>query len=136
MRMILPGFLLLYCAITDIRRREIDLIPVIIFAVFAVICMIFGYKVSINSSLMGAFVGLILILLSILSKGVLGLGDGVLFTVIGLYVGYEKSIELLLLSLLLSAGYSVVILIKERNINKEYPFVPFILAAYSIMLFK
>lgn len=136
MRTILPGILLMYSAYTDIRRREIDIIPVFVFAVLGFGCMSFGYKVSVYSSLAGAMLGLFLVWLSILSKGVLGLGDGVLFIVLGLYLGHEKSVELLLLSLLLSAIYSVVVLIRERNINKEYPFVPFILAAYLMIFMK
>lgn len=133
MRIVLPGILLLYCAFTDILRREIDLIPLGIFAVLGVFCLIFGRDVSYISGLLGAGIGGIMVLLSVLSQGELGLGDGVLLIVLGLYLGVERNIELLILSLFLSAICSIALLIKGGTLKREYPFVPFIFTAYAIM---
>lgn len=84
--------------------------------------------------LSGMAVGMILIVISILSRGEIGIGDGALFLVSGLLFGLYENGVLLFLSLLFAAFVSGVLLVAGR-VRRTYalPFAPFVFAGYGVM---
>lgn len=135
MRYFLPEILLLHAAFTDIREREISGAMLLLFGIFGMICAIFGRAVDIPDTLFGAAIGGIMMAISYLTGGELGMGDGMLLAVTGLFLGLRQNIVLLAGALFLSALFSIVLLIKGKKIKQEYPFVPFLFVVYSAMLF-
>ncbi len=133
MRYFLPEILLLHAAYTDMRTRDISGVILIIFGALGVICTVFGRAVGVTDACFGAAIGLIMIFISIMTRGELGMGDGMLIAVTGLFLGIRDNIALLSGALLLSAVFSVVLLITGRKLKQEYPFVPFLLLTYSAM---
>ena len=72
-----------------------------------------------------------LLLLSCLSRGAIGRGDGYLLCVAGVYLGIAGTLSLLSGALFLCAIWSLLLLaIKKAGKKTEIPFVPFLLAAY------
>ncbi len=135
MRTILPGILLLYTALTDIKERTISGIALIIFTLAGIFCMCLGRSLNPLDSVMGALIGVFLIMVSLCSKGELGMGDALLLLVTGIFLGFEQNLTLLLSALVMSSLFSLLLLIKERNMKKEYPFVPFLFLSYILILF-
>jgi leader peptidase (prepilin peptidase)/N-methyltransferase len=83
----------------------------------------------------GAALGIILILLALVSGQMLGIGDGVIFVITGIFLGFWGNMELFLLSLWMAGILALFLLIiKKRGRKYQIPFVPFILGAYVIML--
>lgn len=85
-------------------------------------------------SLAGVILGIALILLSKVTDGSIGMGDGIVFCLTGMVLGLAGNFSLLCTSLLLSGILSIV-LVCARVVkrNDSIPFVPFILLAYGGM---
>lgn len=128
---------LIVMAVYDIRRREIQpwcsAAAAVLLAVRQIYLITQG-EVAVYAAFWGTAIGILLILLSILTSGEIGMGDGVLFLISGLLLGiYENSI-LLFLSLLLTAIVSGVLIVIKRVGRKDtLPFAPFVLAGYGVM---
>ena len=137
LRFIFPGIMLLISAYTDIKERVIYSEVVVVFLAGALVLGALPGAEGLPSLLMGAGLGLLMAVASVLSRGKLGMGDSLLFIVLGLYLGFEINLTLLMFSLLLSSFYSMGLMVLKRapgGLKFEYPFSPFIFAAYLIMI--
>ena len=73
---------------------------------------------------------------SVISKGQVGIGDGIVLTVAGGMLGGSESVEVFILSLLLVFIFSCIGLsIKKLSRKSALPFVPFYFAAYGSCIF-
>lgn len=81
------------------------------------------------SSIFGMLLGGGMFLLAhFLSRGGVGMGDVKLFAVTGWYMGGSSIMALVFLTALVSAFYSIVMLIlKKIKLKEEIPFAPFVL---------
>ncbi len=84
----------------------------------------------------GVFVGVMLLFCALVTRGNIGMGDGLLLCITGLYLGFEKNLTLALGGLLLCGCCSAILLLTGR-VNKKtgIPFAPFLLGAYLGGLF-
>lgn len=82
------------------------------------------------SSLLGLSLGGILFLLAhFISRGGVGMGDVKLFAVIGAYVGGGNIMTVVFLTVMVSAVYSIIMLVRKKiKLKEEIPFAPFALA--------
>ena len=88
------------------------------------------------SCIMGACVGAFLLLLGKITKEGIGYGDGITFMLSGMLLGFRKNVLLLCVSLLLSAVFSIVLLVvKKGNRKTTFPFIPCVLIADVIVMF-
>lgn len=136
---VLCGLALL--AADDIRRRQINVIFLLALSIFIFLCHLILGSRSLFDIAAGASVGAFLLLLSAVTKGRIGVGDGLLFLlVIGPAAGFVATLQVLFLATLLS-GLSAALLLAGRRILKkeqaeEVPFVPFVLAAFiAVVIF-
>ena len=83
----------------------------------------------------GAVPGALLLILSLLSGGKIGEGDGVCLLICGLYTGFTKTILIAEIALLSAAAAGTVLLLtKRRRADDRLPFVPFLAAASTLIL--
>lgn len=80
----------------------------------------------------GAFIGVILLMLSKMTEGAVGPGDGMLFFITGIYLGFWKNVMLLWGSLLLCSCWGIGLLAVRQikwtaGKRTEIPFLPFVL---------
>lgn len=80
----------------------------------------------------GAFIGVILLMLSKMTEGAVGPGDGMLFFITGIYLGFWKNVMLLWGSLLLCSCWGIGLLAVRQikwtaGKRIEIPFLPFVL---------
>lgn len=80
----------------------------------------------------GAFIGVILLILSKMTEGAVGPGDGMLFFITGIYLGFWKNVMLLWGSLLLCSCWGIGLLAVRQikwtaGKRTEIPFLPFVL---------
>lgn len=82
------------------------------------------------SSFLGLFAGGgMLLLVYFISKGGVGMGDVKLLGTVGSYVGISSIMPVAFLTVLVSAFYSIaLLLLKKISLKEEIPFAPFVLA--------
>lgn len=125
------------CSLEDVKYRRLTVIYILMFGIVGVILHMFAPVCSIYSILWGMLLGIVLILISIATRGSLGLGDGILLVVTGVYLGGYENLQLFLYGLLLSALCSLGLLVLKRKKRKdEIAFVPFLLLSYFLLLFR
>jgi leader peptidase (prepilin peptidase)/N-methyltransferase len=82
----------------------------------------------------GAAVGVAVMLLSMVTKGSIGMGDGIILLCTGAVAGFEKNMELFFSALILCGMCGLfLVLILRKSRKTKVPFVPFLLAAFGIM---
>lgn len=127
--------LLVPCAAEDIRKKEVNVIYILLLGIVGVLLHLISPNCSISSILLGLLPGAAMMAVSLLSRGSVGMGDGILLVVTGVYLGGGKTLCLLLTALLLAALWALAVLVLKKKTRKErIAFVPFLLAAYAVML--
>lgn len=116
-------------AVVDLHRKVIP-DKLVLFALIAGVLMMFiNTQSSIPGLLAGGVVGGgTLMLLWLISKGSIGLGDVKLFACAGLFLGTDRVLSALLISAVLSGLAGLILVIRDMsNRKKSIPFAPFIL---------
>lgn len=136
---IILAVLLAISSITDIREKEISL-RVVFIGILAGILFCFCENPSANviiSLLSSIFPGIFLIGISILSEGKVGLGDGLVGCMGGLFLGFEKTMKWLFVAFVLCALYGIGLMMFQKKSRKtELAFVPFLFIAMVGICFK
>ncbi|MCR5626663.1 MAG: prepilin peptidase [Lachnospiraceae bacterium] len=132
---ILFGIFIVICTITDIRKRRVYFEILIPFAIAGVALQFIEPSLSLFELLGGVALGGVLMGISVLTSGKIGLGDGLVFVVCGIYLGIFTSLWVLMIAAFLSALVSVGLLItKAARKESELAFVPFVMISYFVVL--
>ena len=136
-RLLAASIFLWTAAVPDLRTKRI---PVWIPAVHipaAIAWDLFSSAAERHELWMGAVPGSLLLLLSLLSGGKIGEGDGICLLICGLYVGAAKTILIAETALMTAAAAGTVLLfIKRCRADERLPFVPFLAAWSTILLLR
>lgn len=129
--------LLLAIALVDFRFKIISNPLVILGIIFAVLSMFLNENISIYSSVLGALVtGGTLGVISLITRGSLGMGDAKLFVFIGIFLGLQRVISVLLISTFVIGIVSLILLVLKIVTRKTtIPFGPFVYTATLITIF-
>lgn len=131
---IIFAFLTLF-SVEDIKKRRINLLPVLIFLICGIIFQFVAGKLTFLEILGGASLGIFLLCVSRVTHEAMGYGDGFIFLVTGVFLGVWENFQLLLSSLLVAFVFSAIqILIRKKSGKDEMAFVPFIWISYLIHL--
>lgn len=123
--------LLIIASIQDIRQKKISLILLGVSFIITIISLCLQREISIMNHIWGSIIGMFLCSVSILTRGAIGWGDGLMFTVLGVGLGFFITINILFLTLFLAALYSIwLLLIKKVNRKKTIPLIPFMLMGF------
>lgn len=88
------------------------------------------------SALGGGIWGGLLIVIALIAKTALGMGDAKMFLVIGLIYGLNNTYSILLISLLIMAIVSIALLAMKRVERKStIPMAPFVLIGFTLCIF-
>ena len=123
----LIGLLLIIAAIQDIRWKKIKVGTVLTAAIIICFCVLFCSKPSVLDSLLGAALGLGVVLLSKITGGKIGVGDGLVLGITGIGLGFWSNIELFALALFMAAVFSIGLLCfsQGRQERKRFPLCHF-----------
>ena len=134
---------LIIAAVQDYRRKQIDLWVFVAFGLLLAgakgyLWFVSEEKFSWADTAAGIGTGAVLLGLSAVSRGGVGMGDGGFFCVSGLALGFRRNFTLFGISILMCGVWSLFLLTKTRISgqiyygglrNKTVPFIPFVLAA-------
>lgn len=127
--------MLAICSAEDIRRKQVRLNFILAFGIAGIIFHMLWQMQTIENVLFGMCVGGALLVLSFLTRGRIGAGDGILMVVTGIYLGLEQNLELLICSLFICAIYALCLLVLHKKKRKDtIAFVPFVFVSYLCML--
>lgn len=131
---ILVGVLGIY-SWEDIRKHSISVKYLVFPVILGLALRVFCKNLSWVNVLLGVLVGGGILLAAVVTRERIGLGDGVLLTVTGLYLGGAGNLQLLMNGLFYAAVFSLAVLALRRwKRNREIPFVPFLFLGYLTFL--
>lgn len=129
----LIGIFLVWNTITDIKKREVSHLSVLLFVTIGIVLFVMDKEKNIYSLLGGAAIGVCLLLLSMVLMESVGFGDGLVVLVCGIFTGFFKNLMLLMTGFLLTSLAGILlILLKKANKKSRLPFVPFLTMAYGL----
>ena len=132
---IIMGVMLLLCSVQDLYKKRVRLSIILIGSILIGLGIPFCSSISIWDRAGGVIIGISLILVSLATRGKIGMGDGLLLCSTGLGLGFWNNLELLSIALFLAAVVSVLLLVfHTANRKKSIPFVPFIFTGYLFLL--
>jgi leader peptidase (prepilin peptidase)/N-methyltransferase len=125
------GVLLFILGIQDIKRKEISCWWLISLLPLIVIELARPSEIKLIERIFGILLGLFFVILSKVTRGQIGIGDGYVLCAIGLILGIGKCVILLSYAFLLTSVVSIVLLVFFRwNRKRTIPFVPFLFMGY------
>ncbi|HCL03321.1 MAG TPA: hypothetical protein DHW61_13105 [Lachnoclostridium phytofermentans] len=125
------GALLFILGIQDIKRKEISCWWLISLLPLIFIELAIPSEITFIERIFGVLLGLFFVILSKVTRGQIGIGDGYVLCAIGVILGISKSAILLSYAFLLTSVVSIVLLVLFRwNRKKTIPFVPFLFLGY------
>lgn len=133
---ILLGMLGLY-AMEDIRKRTITVRYMILFGAVGLGLHIYRQEMTAISLLLGVAVGIGMILLSLVTRESIGMGDGFVLMTTGIFLGGAANVELLFYGLLYAAVFSLgIVVFQKKKKKREIPFIPFLFLGYLTMILE
>ena len=119
--------------ITDLRKKEIRLGVVAVSALVGIAVSIPCFSSSIVRILLGIAEGGMLILLSFLTGGGIGIGDGLICCACGILLGAKDNFTMFSIAFLICAIFSLVLIVcKKIGRKSTVPFVPFLIPAFLL----
>lgn len=132
---IIMGIMLLLCGVQDAIKKKIYIWFIIIGTLLIIVCIPFCNTYALFDRIGGVAIGISVIVISFVTKGKIGLGDGALLCVTGLGLGFWGNLELFALGLLFAAIISIGLLIfRLAGRKKSIPFIPFLLISYVFLI--
>lgn len=128
-------FLLGALAITDYKSRKIPLWPIALVLGIGILNLHLQHYRGWVSILEGAGAGVTLCILSKATGNGIGLGDGLVIAVIGIFMGARLTFFCMSVAFFLASLAALFLLCRRKGgRNYRIPFIPYIFAAYVIML--
>lgn len=121
-------------AILDFKYKKIPWVLSICFIVIGIGSVLISSPIN-WWQFLGAIVGIGIILISVCTKQAIGLGDGLVLLVVGIFIGLWKTLMILFLAGILVAVVGIIMMVQKKgNLKTSLPFIPFILAAYGVYM--
>lgn len=127
---------LLLCSIQDIKKKKINIGLIAVGALLLIMVSSVLGCITMLNRFAGLSLGVVLLGLCYVTRGKIGIGDGLILCVTGINLGFLKNSLLLLYALFGAAVFSaILIFFWHVNRHKTIPFAPFLLLGYLGVLF-
>ncbi len=124
------GITLTGMGIEDFMRKEISLWGILVESIFAA-AVFWGQQDLDWNLLWGSGIGVIIMLISLVTKEKIGMGDGVVIGILGASLGGGVTFQILLLALFLSGLFALIMIwLGKYSWKSTLPFIPFLAAGY------
>lgn len=128
------GILLAVGAWCDIKTRRLPVSLIVTGGLAGILyqCLVNGIIGIVQFS--GMAVGMLMIGISRIGRAGIGLGDGVLFLVLGMFYSFDQMIELLMKASIMTGVFGLILMVsKKGSLKTELPFVPFVCVQYVLL---
>lgn len=131
------GAYLVAAAFSDIKTRHIEKWFLALGGIPALLLRIGMEELTFMDTLGGMAIGAFFLAISFFSGGRLGKADGILMLYLGAALGFSCAAGLVMVAFFLAAVVMIVLLLtKKIGFRGSVPFVPFLLAAYTLVMFS
>lgn len=147
---ILSLLMLVICSYTDLRKRQISVRVLAVFLILAAGFMsgayLFGsryqiikncliYDLKPESIVFALIPGVILLVISLLTKEAIGRGDVCVVGLLGLMTGFDAVFAMLFISMAACALCGIAFMVIRGKSKKDtLPYIPFLLGAYLVII--
>jgi Flp pilus assembly protein protease CpaA len=122
---------LIFCSWQDIKSKKINIILIVVGFLIIFLSSIITNNISIENRAAGLSLGMCLLILNRITRNQIGVGDGLIISILGLSLGFKINAFILVYSLIFSTIFSIILLVLRKvNGKTSFPFIPFILASY------
>ena len=136
MKNIVINFYLLWGAWQDFREKKISVTYLKVGVVLGLILLLYDFfnkQVNSKEMILSFLPGIIFICISKITKEKIGIGDGLVFLLIGIFWG-EKTWMLWQTSLVLSSLYSFIMIVaKKSKLENQIAFIPFVWLGHFLL---
>ena len=124
MRNWMVGVCLLCFGLYDMKKKKIPFGPAV---GLCMVCLGYGiFDSGVMQTLTGILPGTVLLLISIVAPGQIGMGDGLIAIGYGAVIGWRRTCLWLLFAFFFTAVTGVIIGITQKNNRISLPFIPFL----------
>lgn len=124
-------------SIEDIREKKITVMVTLLSGIIGILLHLFFQNQSIYEMLTGVLAGSFILMLSRLTKGRIGMGDGIIFMLTGLYLGLIDNLLLMCISFSLAGIWGLfLVFLKHNSRSERIPFIPFLFISYCFMIMR
>ena len=121
-------------SIEDIKTKRVSAFYLLGFAIVAIYLQFWHIHLSPASVIGGAALGLIFVGVTIVRMDAMGLGDGLVLMVVGIFLGFRESMEIIVIAVFLVAIYGIfLIIVKKKDRKTEIAFIPFIFISFLLV---
>lgn len=118
----------------DIKRKKIPVYMLIILAAAGIISNFTVGEFDIEKRIIAMLPGMILLIVSMITKQQIGYGDGMTILIMGLYIDIDDILSIVLSSFLLSSIAAIILMtVFKKKKNFEMAFSPFLLIGYGLV---
>lgn len=123
------------CTYIDIKSKYVNSYICIIFGIAGVLYKSFIMDRSLLSIPMAILPGIIIMIISIISKESIGKGDAFVVSIMGLYIGSINTILVLFHGVMISCFIGVIcMLFMKKSKSYRIPFIPFLSMGFLIQI--
>lgn len=128
-------FALFICAWIDWKKQQVYVMIPCLAGVLGLALHIFLQDRAILDLLLGTSMGAACVLAAFCTKESIGYGDGVIFILTGIFLGFWENLDLLMGTLMLAGAAALFFIVTKKKGRKDrMPVVPFVFAAYVLHL--
>ena len=127
--------MLIIFSVEDMLYREISVKVILVFLLMGIGIRVYDNTLLSTEIFWGIFIGMIIIASSIILAGNIGVGDGIIFVLTGLFLGIADNLRILIFSVTISGiigGLLIILKIKKKDY--KMPFTVFILISYIVVI--
>ena len=118
----------------DIKRKKIPVYMLIILAAAGIISNFTVGEFDIEKRIIAMLPGMILLIVSMITKQQIGYGDGLIILIMGLYIDIDDILSIVLSSFLLSSIAAIILMtVFKKKKNFEMAFSPFLLIGFGLV---
>ena len=118
----------------DIKRKKIPVYMLIVLAAAGIISNFTVGEFDIEKRIIAMLPGMILLIVSMITKQQIGYGDGMIILIMGLYIDIDDILSIVLSSFLLSSIAAIILMtVFKKKKNFEMAFSPFLLIGFGLV---
>lgn len=122
-------------AYQDYRKRKINVYFLLTGGIIGLLVHLYSMEFDIIEILFGMGIGIMILLYGFLLGGGVGFADGMILIVSGIFLGFEKNLEVFIAGLFLVGITSLFLsVIKKKGRTYRIPFAPFLLVGYLFVM--
>lgn len=132
---IIVGILLFVSGIIDIKTKKISLKLIIVCMIPLLFALPLRQEITIFQGILGMFLGIFILGIGKITKGQIGMGDGLILIATGMGLGPYNNIKVFMYGLFLAAVFSILLIAgKKIKGTTKIPFLPFLAMSYFFLL--